>query len=95
VVSDPGPAVLSDVPPMGSLQFSVGEAEQALLNLDANKKPGPDKISLSTLKNCAASFSFPLLVFSRLLKTCVFPEKWKLSFVTPIHKTLKRNDVAN
>jgi hypothetical protein len=41
--SDPGPAVLSDVPPMGSFQFSVGEVEQALLNLDANKGPGSDK----------------------------------------------------
>jgi hypothetical protein len=42
VPSDHGPAVLSDVPPMRSLQFFVGEVEQALLNLDANKGPEED-----------------------------------------------------
>jgi Reverse transcriptase (RNA-dependent DNA polymerase) len=68
-----------DVPPMGSLQFSVGEVEQALLNLDANKGPGLEKIPPSTLKNCIALFSFSLcLIFNRSLTTFVFPEKWKL-----------------
>jgi Reverse transcriptase (RNA-dependent DNA polymerase) len=74
----------------------VGEVEQALLDLDVNKGPGPDKIPSSILKYCAASFSLPLcLIFNRSLATSVFPEKWKLSFVTPIFKNGKRNDVSN
>jgi hypothetical protein len=81
---------------MGSMQFSVGEVEQALLDLDANKGPGPDKILPLILRKYAPSLSLSLsLIYNRSLVTCVFPEKWILSFVTPIYKTGKRNDVAN
>jgi hypothetical protein len=37
---------------MGSLQFSVGEVEKALLNLDANKGPDPDKIPVPLCLLC-------------------------------------------
>jgi hypothetical protein len=38
---------------MGTLQFSVGEVEKVLLNLDATKgNPDPEKIPPSMLKNC-------------------------------------------
>jgi hypothetical protein len=96
IASDSGPAVVSNTPPPGSIQFTVGEVEEALLDLDVNKGPGPDRIPPSILKKCASSFSLPLcLIFNRSLATCVFPEKWKLSFVTPIFKNGKRNDVSN
>jgi Reverse transcriptase (RNA-dependent DNA polymerase) len=48
------------------------------------------------LKNCASAFALPLcLIFNRSLSTCVFPDKWKVSFVTPIFKSGRRNEVAN
>jgi hypothetical protein len=73
VTSDSGPTVVSDIPSLRSLQFTVDEVEKALLDLDANKGPGPDKIPSSILKNCAPSFSLPLcLIFNRSLITCAF-----------------------
>jgi hypothetical protein len=35
------------------------------------------------------------LLFNRSLASCVFPDRWKLSFVTPILKSGQRNDVSN
>jgi hypothetical protein len=81
VPSNPGPGDVSDEPPFGSLQFTVLEVLNALLDLDTNKGPDPDGV--------------PPLIFNRSLASCVFPDRWKLSFVTPIFKSGKRNDVSN
>jgi hypothetical protein len=35
------------------------------------------------------------LIFNNAISTCVFPEKWKLSYVTLIFKASSRNDVTN
>jgi hypothetical protein len=51
----------------------------ALLDLDSSKGPGPDGAPL----------------FNRSLASSVFRDRWKLSFVTPIFKSGKRNDVSN
>jgi hypothetical protein len=68
----------------------------ALLNLDTNKGPGSDNIPPLILKSCASAFALPLCVlFNRSLASCVLPDRWKLSFVTPIFKSGKRNDMSN
>jgi hypothetical protein len=35
------------------------------------------------------------MLFNRSLATCFFPDRWKLSFVTPICKSGRRNDLSN
>jgi hypothetical protein len=96
VPSDPGPDDVSDEPPFGSLRFTVLEVLNVLLDLDSNKGPDPDGVPPLILKNCASAFALPLcLLFNRSLTSCVFPDKWKLSFVTPIFKIGKHNDVSN
>jgi hypothetical protein len=35
------------------------------------------------------------LIFNNAISTSVFPDKWKLSYVTPIFKAGNRNDVTN
>jgi hypothetical protein len=42
------------------------------------------------------AFALPLcLLFNKSLGCCVFPDRWKLPFVTPIFKSGKSNDVSN
>jgi hypothetical protein len=85
--SYPGPDDVSDGPPLGSLQFTVLEVMNALLDLYTNKGPSPVGVPPLILKICASVFSLPLyLLFNRSLASCVFPDRWKLSFVTPIFK---------
>jgi hypothetical protein len=53
--------------------------------------PGP-----LILRNCASAFALSLcLLFNKSLASCAFPDRWKLSFVTPVFKSGKRNDVSN
>jgi hypothetical protein len=65
-----------------------------LLELDVSKGAGPDGIPPLILKNCASIFARPLaLLFNRSSSTCVFTDKWTLSYVTPIFKKGWRNNV--
>jgi hypothetical protein len=48
------------------------------------------------LKSFASAFALPLCsLFNRSLASCGFPNRWKFSFVTPILKSGKQNDVLN
>jgi hypothetical protein len=83
---DPEPDDVSDESPFGSLQFTVLEAFNALLDLDSN--PGQEGVPPLILKNCVSAFALPLcLLINRSLASCVFPDRWKLSFVVPIFKS--------
>jgi hypothetical protein len=76
VPSDPGPGDVSDEPPFGL------EVLNALLDLDTNKGLSPDGVPPLILKSCVSAFALPFcLLFNRSLP-CVFPYRWKLSFVT-------------
>ena len=67
-----------------------------LLNFDTNKGDGPDGISPVVLKNCASALAAPLhFVFSLYLRQEVFPSRWKISSITPIHKNETRASVEN
>jgi hypothetical protein len=68
----------------------------ALLDLNSSKGPGLDGVPPLILKNGALVFALPLsLLLNRSLASCVFPDRWKLSFVTLIFKSGKRNVVLN
>jgi hypothetical protein len=60
VSSDPGHDDLSDVPPLRSLQFTVLEVLDTLLDLDNNKGPDLDGVLPLILKSCALAFTLPL-----------------------------------
>jgi hypothetical protein len=93
VPSDPGPEHVPDELSFGSLQFNSVEVESVLQHLDVKKGSGPDGIPPIILKNCASAFAKPLsLLFNRSLATSVFPDRSKVSYVTPIFKKGKRNN---
>jgi hypothetical protein len=67
-----------------------------LQDFDVNKGSRPDCIPPIILKNCASAFAKPLsLLFNRSMAPSVFPDKWKVSYVTPIFKKGRRNNVED
>jgi hypothetical protein len=97
VPSDPSPEHVPNDPPFGALQFTSDEVEYSVLqDLDVNKDSGPDGIPPIILKNCASAFAKPLsLLFNRSMATSVFPDRWKVSYVTSIFKKGRHNNVED
>ena len=60
-----------------------------------NKSPGPDKINMRIIRDCLPVILGPLThIINSSLLTGVFPNEWKLSEVTPLHKD-GDNEVAS
>jgi hypothetical protein len=96
VFRDPGPDLVEDDPPFFVLQFTVDEVQSVLQELDVSKSAGPDSIPPLFLKHCASAFAHPVsLLFDIPLSTCVFPDRWKLSYKAPIFKKGRRNNVED
>ena len=52
-----------------------------------NKSPGPDKINMRIIRDCLPVILGRLMhIINSSLLTGVFPDEWKLSEVTPLHK---------
>ena len=63
------------------------EILKLIRNLNPNKATGSDGISAQMLLLCDESVVLPLkIIFQNILDESVYPEKWKLEYVTPIHK---------
>ena len=80
------------------LEFQVNKEDllSYINNLDENFNPGPDSIPCSFIKNCSSFLQYPLLcLFNQSLKSGVFPDVWKTSFVYPVFKSEDRSSVTN
>jgi hypothetical protein len=76
--------------------ISKSDVTSALKKLKPKLTAGPDNIPAFLLKDCASVLAYPLqLVFNLALKTCRFPEIWKLSSISPIFKKGNRTQVEN
>jgi hypothetical protein len=74
----------------------VNEVQSVLLELKVSKGPGPNGMPPLILKNCVFALACSLsLLSNRSLSTRVFPDRWKLSYVTAIFKKDKRNNVED
>ncbi|KAG7306859.1 hypothetical protein JYU34_008326 [Plutella xylostella] len=77
--------------------FTMTEEEvlKKLKELDGDKAPGPDQLPPFFLKKCAYNLVKPLTkIFQLSLKTSCYPTKWKLAYLTPIHKSGDYNNIA-
>jgi len=88
------PFLQHDLPSNSS--FSIVDIEAGLDKLKNLKSVGPDGLSGIYLYNIRNSISFPLLLlFRRSLDERVYPSIWKMSCVSPIHKSGGKSDVKN
>ena len=81
---------------LGHVCFAEHNILEALTGLNLKKGIGPDKVSPLLLHNCANSLSVPLtFIFNKSLSVGIFPQKWKISYISPIHKSGSRRSVEN
>ncbi|XP_055604868.1 uncharacterized protein LOC129753091 [Uranotaenia lowii] len=75
---------------------TVSEVLLEISNLDSNKSPGADNITVDTLKTHHLALSDILTdIFNEIVGTGVYPDALKLARVTPIFKSGDNSDVSN
>lgn len=81
---------------INSFNFSLEDIKKGINSLDIKKGPGPDLIPPSFLKKTVNNISKQLMfLFNLSLKSGIFPNFWKASFITPIFKNGNKRDVSN
>ena len=81
---------------LSSIEFSDDKIVDIIRALDPSKSSGFDLISPHMVKICDYTIVQPLrIIFESCLRHMIFPDKWKMSNVCPVHKkeskTLKEN----
>jgi hypothetical protein len=79
-----------------TITVTTDDVLKILSALKVNKSSGPDGISPFILKQTRYSIAEPLArLFNYSLTNGVFPDKWKLSHITPVHKNGEKQLVSN
>ncbi len=74
-------------PLLENITILQNDVYEALTNLNTSKATGPDNIGNMLLKRCAPSISGVLTrIFNLSLSLGIFPRKWKIAHIVPIHK---------
>ena len=74
---------------LDSFEITINEIHDILTNLNTNKAHGPDSISGNMIKLCGQHLCVPLkIIFDNIIRTGVFPDQWKETNVTPVHKKI-------
>jgi len=79
-----------------SIDISIEEVFNALINLEPNKASGLDNIGPSILKNSASVLSAPLhYLFSVSLSRGIILNEWKIHTIIPVFKSGDKSSVKN
>ena len=67
------------------------ELKEAVVSLKPNKSPGCDSIHINVIKAIYEELKRPLFyIFYQSLKSVIFPDKLKITKVSPIYKSGKK-----
>ncbi len=89
-------AMDNPISPLSDIDFNDSEVHRILCSLDTTKSMGIDGIGPSVLKNCADAIYEPLChLFRCSIKQHMIPGEWKISKITPIHKSGDKACVSN
>lgn len=81
---------------LDSIDITVQEVSDILVNLNVNKAHGPDHLSPYLLKEGALLLARPLsILFNRSLQQGHFPSTWKDASITPIYKKDAKSSPSN
>ena len=87
------------IPESREMLFQTVDEEYVLnaINwLGKGKASGPDKVTITLVKDAANSIAYPLMmIYNASLMNGIFPDVWKLARVTPIHKSGPKTDTNN
>lgn len=76
--------------------FSANDLKQIINNLDPNKTNSPDGVPAIFYKQTITNIIEPLMLISKTsLREMEYPDSFKISFVTPIHKSGSIDDIKN
>ena len=79
-----------------NITFTIDDVISLLKNLKPDKSHGWDNISARMIKLCGDTIAEPLsIIFKNCIQKGIFPKKWKMANVTPIHKKESKNLVKN
>ena len=89
--SNPNPRIS-----INRIETTVEEVYKILTKLNIGKANGPDDISNTILKHCAAPLADPIAtIINKSLETGTFPTIWKNANVIPVFKNGNKEDVSN
>ena len=81
---------------IGNIEINEIDIFNGILNLKNNLSSGTDDVSVLFLKNCKYILSHILsIIFNKSLLSGTFPDFWKISYITPLHKSGNKSDVTN
>ena len=81
---------------VNNCDMEIMDVFNVINSLKDHLSEGPDNISVLLLKNCVYILSFILCkIFNMSLESGIFPDVWKISYITPLYKNGDRSEISN
>lgn len=78
------------------MHITLSEIQAAITQMDTKKGKGFDRLPPQIVQRCNDELSIPLyFIFNKSLELGEYPDIWKCSYVTPIHKSGTKTNAQN